>query len=317
MNKNQIKDFIFSNYSNLVVYARQKFSGVEYKGNSVEDLIHEAIIAAIDCNKNFSDEADLLNFIHGCVNRVFGHEQELMKSGNFLVKFEGERKQDNIQGWDEFRSAYDLLYSHRFSDNNKVKCPFCGSKEEGYIINGGRYDVRYKCKLCRCQYTLTSSTYLHQNRIPLPKIIRALVYMRDHEYVPSTFLGRYIGVQQYTAYKLKYLVDSVHLTIGSRDLSHTLEKLLTNKETDAQGMIWKEKFKRKLSEEDKQNVIRLYKDGIHTATELSLIYNYDVSGLNKIIKQQVSRSQDRKQFILEKKAEGRLLVSFVKQSSVR
>ena len=124
--KNKIKDIVFSNYNEYIRIACEKHSYLKKIGISPEELVNESIVGIIDCRIKFQDEQSIHDFIKKAINSVAYVELADSKSKRIgssddeytSIVMEGSTEEvfeygDSIYA-ERASSLYDLFYEYRF-----------------------------------------------------------------------------------------------------------------------------------------------------------------------------------------------------------
>lgn len=94
-------------------------------------------------------------------------------------------------------------------------CPHCDHNESWIIRASINRPLRYECRRCKRQFTVTTKTALHATKLPLSTWLLAMYLITSSSKgLASTVLARLIGTTQPTAWKVGHTVrkmmDSSH-----------------------------------------------------------------------------------------------------------
>jgi transposase-like protein len=104
-------------------------------------------------------------------------------------------------------------------------CPHCGHNGSWPIKANGKRPLRYECKRCSLQFTVTTKTALHSTKLPLwTWLLSMYLISSSSKGIASTVLAGLIGTTQPTAWKV----------------GHTIRKMMDSSNSDApllQGIV--------------------------------------------------------------------------------
>lgn len=94
-------------------------------------------------------------------------------------------------------------------------CPHCDHDRSWVIRATSQRPVRYECKQCTRQFTVTTKTALHATKLPLSTWLLAMYLIcSSSKGIASTILAKLIGTTQATAWKvghtIRNMMDSSH-----------------------------------------------------------------------------------------------------------
>jgi transposase-like protein len=94
-------------------------------------------------------------------------------------------------------------------------CPHCGHDQSWSICSAPQRPIRYECKQCSRQFTVTTKTALHATKLPLSTWLLAMYLIcNSSKGIASTILAKLIGTTQPTAWKvghtIRNMMDSSH-----------------------------------------------------------------------------------------------------------
>ncbi len=95
------------------------------------------------------------------------------------------------------------VYLENMRWNGKPICPHCGSISEHHykLTKDGKFEGLYKCKDCRCRFTVRQGTMFEGSNLPLKKWFYAIYLFLSHKRgISSCQLARDINVTQKTAW---------------------------------------------------------------------------------------------------------------------
>lgn len=95
------------------------------------------------------------------------------------------------------------VYLENMRWNGKPICPHCGSISEHHykLTKDGKFEGLYKCKDCRCRFTVRQGTMFEGSNLPLKKWFYAIYLFLSHKKgISSCQLARDIQVTQKTAW---------------------------------------------------------------------------------------------------------------------
>lgn len=103
-----------------------------------------------------------------------------------------------------------------------IVCPHCGSNRKIHSFSDGK---RHKCADCRKQFTVRIGTIFQDSPITLRKWVAAVwLITSNRKGIPSTQLGREIGVPQNTAwFMLQRIRKVMGATVDEKQLSGVVE----------------------------------------------------------------------------------------------
>jgi len=94
-------------------------------------------------------------------------------------------------------------------------CPHCGHGQSWVIRAAVRRPVRYECKQCARQFTVTTKTALHATKLPLfTWLLSMYLICSSSKGIASTILAKLIGTTQPTAWKIGHTIR--HMMNSSR-----------------------------------------------------------------------------------------------------
>lgn len=95
------------------------------------------------------------------------------------------------------------VYLENMRWNGKPICPHCGSISEHHykLTKDGKFEGLYKCRDCRCRFTVRQGTMFEGSNLPLKKWFYAIYLFLSHKKgISSCQLARDIQVTQKTAW---------------------------------------------------------------------------------------------------------------------
>lgn len=75
------------------------------------------------------------------------------------------------------------VYLENMRWNGKPICPHCGSISEHHykLTKDGKFEGLYKCKDCRCRFTVRQGTMFEGSNLPLKKWFYAIYLFLSHK----------------------------------------------------------------------------------------------------------------------------------------
>ncbi len=292
LNYDEIREFVFGSYAELIVFAKSKFYSLTQKGVSIEELVNEAVVGVFDAKIDFENTDVLLNFIKQSIKGIGYEEKELLKDNRFIIKQTAlgkeyrTRKKPNLyldKPSYEFTKMYLLFEKHRFNKENIFYCPKCGSEKYYNRVHYGKQ--KYECKSCRKIFSITSSTYIDSMKIPYSKLYKGITILCNDFKYSSYMLARKMEVTQKTAWARGHLIKSTITSIGCSKRSLVLSKLLTVEQLDKKPIVLLiTNNQLRLKPEDISTIIRCRKENIYSAIELSKMFNVARRMINRIVR---------------------------------
>lgn len=89
-------------------------------------------------------------------------------------------------------------------------CPHCGGPKSWAFRSGTCRDGLYECAECHGQFTVTTKTPMHSTKLPLRTWLMAMYFITySSKGVSSVFLGKWLGVNQKTAWKMGHAIRAM------------------------------------------------------------------------------------------------------------
>lgn len=127
-------------------------------------------------------------------------------------------------------------------------CPHCGSVSDKHykLTNNGMFEGLYKCKDCRCRFTVTIGTMFEGSHVPLKKWFLAIYMFLSHKKgISSVQLAKDIDVTQKTAwFMLNRIRHNLNDDIDFDDMTQVDETYVggrTKRRKGGQGRSTKQK----------------------------------------------------------------------------
>ena len=183
------------------------------------------------------------------------------------------------------------VYLENMRWNGKPICPHCGSISEHHykLTQNGEFKGLYKCKDCRCRFTVRQGTMFEGSNLPLKKCFYAIYLFLSHKKgISSCQLAKDIQVTQKTAWFMLHRIrhnvrdDDAHFD----DMTQMDETLIGGK---SRGKRKKDKNgKRNMgrSTQQKSVVFGMISDGLAYA---QIVPNAEKETLQPIIKDKVKK----------------------------
>lgn len=120
---------------------------------------------------------------------------------------------DTLQSEEDCRN-----YLENMRWNGRPVCPHCGSISESHykLTNNGHFEGLYKCKDCRCRFTVTVGTMFENSHVPLKKWFYAIyVFLAHKKGISSVQLAKDIDVTQKTAW---FMLNRIRYNLKDDDM---------------------------------------------------------------------------------------------------
>lgn len=221
--KSEIKDKVFENYDLYIKEASQYH--IKKYGLYAEDLVNEAIIGVMDCEKEFEDIEQLNQFVLKAIKNIFYSEYELSKKvgGD---EFQQQFDEGNIMIRSNYipvklDELYDLFYDIRFPSG--LKCSKCGSIK--VIERRGNQT----CLLCNTFVSITNNTWMKKMKISFSQLYKFAQSICDADRINYKIISHDSGVKEISPL-FKGRVQHIKKQIvenGTRDVMFVLKELLS------------------------------------------------------------------------------------------
>lgn len=228
--KDKIKEIVFLKYQEYLKIAVEKHSSVKRAGVYPDELLNEAILGILDCRISFNTVDEIDSFIVKAIKSVAGSElSEASKKITSVTNDSGEdyellgdsEKEFEYSGSEyaaRSEELYDVFYDYRFPSG--VECPECGCK------NVTAHSAGNQCKICRTAISLTSRTFLHNNRLGCAKTYSLIREMCKDPYLSSLQIKNKIN-SSFAPKKICYRIREIIIQTNCFDEIQVLKKALS------------------------------------------------------------------------------------------
>lgn len=293
ISQSAIGNIIFSNYENLISYAKSNYQFILATGGSFEELVNESVVNVFDCPKEFDNEKEVIDFVKNAIKLAAFRHNEIYKSKNFYIKKSGladlevapeySLLDNPIKEYD-FKNVFELFENARFGvDNEKRVCLKCGARK----FTKARNQVE-ECMTCGYQMSIRRGTYLHKSKTSYYKLFLFCRLFCNDTSLTASYLSRYCEITYKTSWKFHQLLRCIFEQTKNTDLNFVIEKLLTPTSTDRLPIKLTNK-PLKFTFEDVSDIRMQAKAGIRLS-ELAKAYDSDQSTINKIVKHKIYRN---------------------------
>lgn len=192
MQKEEIKNYLFSEYDRLIKHAKEY--PIKNLGLYAEDLVNEAIVGVIDCDKTFQTTEELKKFVEVAIKNVYFHEKDKAQGHDEEFQERFNRGEVAVKGTyvpakiDEY---YDLFFRLRYPQGQR--CSKCGSDK--VKVDWG---IQY-CMLCNTFLSITNNTFLKNAKISYTQIYRLAVSIAKSDRINYKILSFDSGIKNISA----------------------------------------------------------------------------------------------------------------------
>jgi len=300
-------------YNYFIKIAVKKYEYLNKRGVPAEDIVNESLISIYDMRPFPLNEDVYKEVVLLAMDSTFRREKELLQDSNFTtIRAEGsvgktyQLEESKIAKKvcvpsQEFVELNNLLYKCRFGDKGEKKiCVSCGGINFQHIEAYGK--PLEKCKICGHKLSFISRTYFNNTKLKLNIVYKMLLILSKNKDISSVKLAKRVGVTQKTAYYKMRLMLATMKNIGKSNPNSVLYKILSVKEMDEENPIIETRLTTERFTPAEIHEIKRLKSIGYKPSEIGLIFNYDASGIRKILRGELySENHVRKPHFIPKK----------------
>lgn len=114
----------------------------------------------------------------------------------------------------------EMLFISSSTDYDIPNCPYCNYNDNvQYKTSSGQW----KCKNCRCKYSITTRRYLDNSKLPLTHWFRFCWIIAEHKKANSCFIARDLGITQKSAWNMIATLKTAMNDNGHTFINSTIE----------------------------------------------------------------------------------------------